>query len=350
MTIIDSRQIVSLHTHSGVQVHQYGPEDQTGLKWNRQLRDVSSCDLGIPSRIGYSELPDITPWLHWVSVWDSHAENLYWSGPIQKVTANRDGISISARDVAALAGRTRNPTTKRWDAVDPSTVAEELWAAMAEVHNLRVRPIVRPDPEGDRYSFATTADTQMMDATMADLVNLGLKWTVVGGVPILGPAPLTPLASLGEDDFLGGGMEIVRDGSASYNDILLRGGDNLARTHREMGGLNLQTIVTINDMFGVSNVDRAIKQYAKYTSRIRDALSLGDSSTLHPDGPVDIDHLIPSTRFTVTGYGLQVLMELETVEVTCSNGNAAVSVKMESVDVPGGRETTPELLGKVTQR
>ena len=343
--IAPAEQVVALHTHSGVPLSQYQPSEQVDLKWTRQLRDVSSCDLSIASGLSYGELPDLTPWLHWISVWGTDPETLLWSGPIQKVTANRDSIKVSAKDVAALTSRTRCPLTKRWDAVDPSTVAAELWAAMIEAHGLHLAPIVRPDPEGDRYSFGCTADAAMLESTMTDLTNLGLKWTVVGGVPILGPAPLAPVVALGEADFLGG-MEITRDGSASYNDILLRGADDLARAHREMGGLNLQTIVNIDNMFGVSNVDKAVLQYAKYTSRIRDALSLPNDASLHPDAPVHIDQLIPSARFVVEGYGLRTLMELESVTVTCSDGNTRVSVNMESVDVPGGRDTEPELMSK----
>lgn len=157
LILVGLQQGVTLRTFSGRPVDQFGPRDMLSVKWTRELRDVSSCELAIPSNLSYGQLSTVTPWLHWVDVWDVPASKLLWSGPVQKVVTDRDKITVTAKDVAALADRTRNPLTKSWDAVDPSTVAAELWSEMIEAHHLEIAPVVRPDPEGERYAFKTTA-------------------------------------------------------------------------------------------------------------------------------------------------------------------------------------------------
>jgi hypothetical protein len=198
---------------------------------------------------------------------------------------------------------------------------------------------VSADPLGDKFDFAAASDANMLDATIDDLVSLGLFWTVVGGVPILGPMPRGIVAAFHEDDFVGGGMTIVRDGASSFNDVLLRGATNLARAITPMGGLALQTTVDIDSMFGVSNVDRAVKQYARYVSSIRDTVVLPDNAVLHPNAPISIAQLIPSCRFTIEAYGRLIQMELVGIDVSVTPDDTSVSLRMESVD-----DELPELI------
>ncbi|OHU29016.1 hypothetical protein [Mycobacteroides chelonae] len=333
MSVVSTEQIVSLRTASGKQLYQFLANDQVSLKWTREQRQVSIFDMQVPSVLDSGRRMDITPWLHWVDVFDGQGRELYWSGPIQRVLASRSRTAISARDMSALMTRTRCPLTKRWDAADPSKIAGEMWAAMIELHGLNTRPIERVDPRGDRFDFDAIADEVMMSATIDQLVGLGMHWTVVGGVPILGPAQLKPIAALGENDFVDGEFSIERDGTESYNDVLLRGGDNLSRASVPMGGLRLQTITNIDDMFGVSNVDRAAKQYVRYTGAIKDTLVLTDGAVLHPDAPVDISQLVPSVRVTVEALGVVQLMELQNVTVT-GDGSVAVTLSSVNDDLP----------------
>jgi hypothetical protein len=162
---------------------------------------------------------------------------------------------------------------------------------------------------------------------------------VVSGVPILGPAPLKPIAALGESDFINAGVQLVRDGSETFNDVLLRGADNIAHARVPLGGLSLQTTVNVDNMFGVSNATKAVGQYVRYTSKIRDAVTLPQGSVLHPDAPVHISSLIPSVRFNIEAFGLLTTMELEGVEVSCTSGSTTVAVKLESVN-----DDLPELM------
>lgn len=330
MAVVTANQAVSLHTYGGIQLYQYLPEQLITAKWTRELRAVSRCELTVPPISDPSEL-GIFPFLHWISVWDMDINKLLWTGPITKVVPSRSSMRISAGDVGALMSRTRIPITKRWDAADPADIAAEIWAAMIENKGLKVKPIVRPDPEGDRFDHQLEADTGMVDKAINDLAQLGLRWTVVSGVPILGPVGQDPIAALSEDDFIDDALELVRDGSLTFNDILMRGADAIDRVRVEMAGLNLETIVDVDSMFGVSNVARALHQYARHTAAMHDYVSIPSGAVLDPDAPVSIEQLIPSARFTLSAFGLLSLMELSSMEVSLDSGDVSVGITLENV-------------------
>lgn len=346
-TVLPDTQIVSLHTVSGTQLYQFLGNDVIDLTWTREASSPSRCELRVASTLDYNRLPDIVPWLHWISVWDETGQYLYWTGPIHKTTATREALDISARDMSSLLSRTRCPTTKRWDVAWPVDIAAELLDSMIELHGLSVRPVrqpLRPLQYDERYDFAVSQDGTLLDAVFDDLVNLGLRWTVVAGTPILGPLSRVAVTALTETDFVGDGLTVVRDGSQTFNDVLLRGGDNLAVARVPMGGLQLQTTVNIDDMFGVSNVDRAVKQYAAYAAQIRDTVTLPDNAVLHPYAPIALEQLIPSARLTVDAYGLLIKAELTGIDVSYSSTTASVAVRLSSVD-----DDVPELVA-VTER
>lgn len=337
MTIAPERQAVSVHTHRGVQLYQYLPDKTGSLEWGRTLRDVSRATIKLPPDDHLEKL-DIVPWLHWASIWDMDDDRMpLWTGPIMHPVLNRNSLTLEVRDCAAFMSKTNVPFTKSWEATDPAYIAAELWKALIDNHGLNITPIVRPDPEGQPFDFAVQADTDSMDTVIQQLVSLGLRWSVVRGVPILGPASKKPIESLGQQDFLGDGLELSRDGSQSANDILLRNSDSIARARVPMAGLNLQSIVTIDKQRGVTNAERAAYEQAKHYAQIHDSVTLPQGSELHPSAPVTVDQLIPSTRFTVSGYGLRTLVELENMSCSVAPGAVKTTVSMESV------VTLPEL-------
>lgn len=329
--IVSDELFIAIHDAKGATVTAYKPADHIDSRFDRQLREISTCDLTLPPLLDLDRLPDILPWHHRLSVYDD-ADKLLWSGPVFDVQATSKGVAVAARDTAAWSTKTRNPITKRWDATDPSVPAGELWDAVVERHGLNVRPILRSDPEGEPSDFAIQADAQLVNETIGQLTDeLNFAWSVVCGVPILGPLPKEPVASLGHDDFDGDGLKLIRDGSASVNDMLLRGADVHERSRVDMHGLNLEGIANIDSMFGVSNVRRALRQKLQNTAYIRDVIEVPANSTLRPDAPVSIEQLMPSVRFTVTAFGLRTLVELERVEVVNSGGQSTVRVDLESV-------------------
>lgn len=331
MPVITDDLVVALHTVKGTQLWQFLPEDYTDLTWGRNQRIASSVTLTAPPD-PERKLGDIEPWRDWLSIYDGERDVLLWTGPVQKATSNRRGLLITAKDSAVYLGRTRNPITKRWDAADPAWVAGELWNRMIEVQGLGRDAIVRPDPEGERFDFQVISNAQMLEQTISDLVNLGLRWTVVSGVAIVGPVGLDPVATLGDDDFLGDGLSFTRDGSAIFNDVLVSGPDALDQQRVDYHGQNLQTIRKVDSMFGVSNVRRATQQYLREVAGVRTRIELQGATVLHPEAAISIDELMPSTRFVIDAQGVRQLVELTSVEVARSAGSVETRVTMESVE------------------
>lgn len=328
-------QIASIHTISGVQLYQFNTPDVESLTWRRELSEISTAELAVPTRM----VETITPWLHWLSVWDATGTALHWTGPIQSITYGRETTVVSATDVAALMGRTRVPLTKQWEATDPALIAAEMMRSMLDAHRLNGKPIVRRDPLCDPFNFESIADTQMLDKLMDDLVGLGLCWSVVAGTILLGPAPRVAVAALGEDDFIDDNLTLVRDGSRTFTDVLVRAADDQVRARVNTGGLNLQTIVDLDSLFGVSNADRAARQYLRYCSSMREAVRLDGTTRLHPAAPVTIEMLVPTARVNVSGYGILTSMEIQSVEVSASSDDTTVSIGLESVE-----DNLPELI------
>lgn len=340
MPVLTPEQYVTVHTARGTTIFQFAPTGYTSLAWTRKQRDAGTLDLALP----YSQLdrlPEVAPWVHWCSVWDGERDLALWTGPIQKVSeGTRSGMRVSAKDHAAYLPRTRTPMSKRWEAADPAEIAAELWSAMIELQGIRsADPIIRHDRFGYRYDFATVADGKMLDQTLSDLVNLGLVWTVVAGRPLLGPLHRTPVQTLSEDHFIGNdAVTLVRDGSATYNDVLVKVKDAVSQARIDYYGQRLQTIKTLDSLGGISNAIRAAESYVQQTGIVKTRLDLGDSTTLHPDAPVTIDELVPSARFLLEARGVLQRMQLTSMEAACSAGAATVKVTMIS-DV----EDPPEL-------
>lgn len=333
MPVVTDNQIVSLHTARGVTLYQFLPEHYGDLSWTRDQRDASRATINLPPQEDLERLPDIAPWLHHITVFDGDRDDVVlWTGPVQKASSNRAGLSLTCKDHGSYLQRTRDPITKRWDGADPATPGAVLWRAMLDEQGVNSRVIERPDPEGDRFDFAVRADEQMLDQTIGQLVDYGLRWTVVSGVAIIGPVGVEPIATLSEDDFLGDGITLTRDGSAVYNDVLIRGADVHHKERVDYYGQNLQTIHNVDNMFGLSNVQRAGQQYVRHTGSVRTKLELGTGTQLHPDAPVSIDELMPSTRFVIEASGIRQLMELTGIEVARRAGSVTVSVTMESVE------------------
>lgn len=334
-TAIVADMAATIHTAQGVHLYDFLPKNQFTLKWGRAQRQVSKCGLVVPSPLDADTVPDIIPWLHWVSVWNDTGTSLLWTGPIQDWNANRVSMTVDAADIGAYMTRTRQPLTKDWDATDPADIANEMWTAMIANNSLGVTPIVRDDPEGTPFDFQSVASQTTMDKQISDLVNLGLYWTVVAGVPILGPAPNTPWTTLADSDFLGGdGVTITRDGATTFNDILLYAADGTAQARVAMAGLNLQTVVQANTIFGVDNADKAVVQYARYSAQMRDTVSLGSGTTLHPDAPVTLEQLIPSSKIALEAYGLLTTMMIDSVDVQATQQGTTTALTLEQYTDP----------------
>lgn len=293
------------------------------VTWSRELNEVSRLNVTAPVQ---DIAEQITPWLHWVSCW--HGQSLQWLGPIQSVERDRAGMSIDARDVSTLMWQTRTQTTRRWESLDVAPIAADMWRDMLRLHQVDADPVVLPAlADATRYDVSVAADQRMMQQDMAELSKLGLRWTVVRGRPILGSQPSAVAAELTDTD-LSAGAKIRRSGARSANDVRVMGKNGAYTQRVELGGLHLQSIVSLDDLFGVNNIQRAAADYVSRSSRIRDELVIPASATLSSDAPVELDDLVPGINWAVTALGLRTILRLDQVQVSVSPVGTEVAVTL----------------------
>lgn len=333
MPVLTPNQIVSLNElGSGVTIYQFSTNDYSQLNWTRAQNNPSTCDLVVPPAQAPARLDEIAPWLHWVTVWDGDDSSVLWTGPVQKATsAKKAGLTLNCKDPAAYLARTRMPMSKRYDNTDPAVIAGEQWQRMIELQGLRAKPVVRPDPDGNRYSFQTTENEKLLDAAQQDLVELGLVWTVVSGVPILGPLTKDPLTTLSDADFVGDDdIQLVRDGTATYNDVLAKAEGSNVNIAVPYYGQSLQTIKNLDHLSDVSNITKAARAYAALVAQVRTRLVMPGGAILHPNANVSIDQLMPSARFIIETQGIRDNVLLTQIECARSAGQSTVKVTMDT--------------------
>lgn len=316
---------VVIHTVRGVRVAELGSESLASITWSRERNEVSRATVTVPRVL--EEMEDITPWLHWITVWDCGVE--VWRGPVQKVTMTRASVTLEGRDTSTLMWRTRTPFSRQWSSTDPARIALPLWEAMLDLHRVDVEPVINRMVTTSPFDFSCTANDSTLNTIMDDLVKLGLEWTVVAGTPVLGPMPVNPQTALAECDFLVD-LERVRDGAQTANDVRLQGTNYAHTVAVPLGDLHLQTLVSMDDVYGVSNVTKAAREYAKRVATISDVLIVPSGAGLHPDAPITVPQLIPGIRVSVWSEDVGYLMRLESMEVTDTAGAYSIAVTLEA--------------------
>lgn len=332
-------QYLSVHDVHGAGVGDVEPGLLGSLQWGREQTEVSRCEWRV-STANNPLVEKLRPWLHWVTVWEDGKS--LWTGPIQRVHISRSGgTSVSCRDTSTFMWRTRIPLTKQWVGNDPTVIANELWVPMLQLHQVKVTPVVL-ESVGQQFSYSATADSKRLFQAMDDLVKIGLEWTVVKGTPVLGVQPDGQVGdTLQEDDFLEE-LDRIRDGTDTFNDVKLQGQNYQSTQVAELAGLRLQTVVSLDDVFGVSNIQNAARQYAQSTARIRDTLDVPPLASLSPRCGLSLDDLVPGAHFGVSAQGIENMMVLKSMQVTTTPGKYDVQVTLETV------KETVELTEKVT--
>jgi hypothetical protein len=341
MPIVTDQQMVSVRTVTGQTITEFVPSQLAGLQWGRENQQVSQCTLTTPPLLDkHGNWSGITPWLHWVDVWSTDMDpKLYWSGPIQKPATDQFAGQIIAVDAAAYLARTRCPLSQSWNAIDPSIPALACWQQMLAQQGVNgINPVQRNNPWGQRFDITITSDVETLDQTMQELEQMNLYWSVNAGVPLLGPMPLEPIASLGQNDFLARGLQLTVDGSQVFNDVLMRGPDNIVEVSVPLDGLNLQTLVNLNNMFELSNVQSAAEAYVLYTGSFRKTIVSAGNAPLNNDSAnITIDQLIPTARYAVEAFGVRVRMQLNSMQVTVAS-DQPTQVAVTLVEVPNWTE------------
>jgi hypothetical protein len=308
-------------------------EAPTSFTWSRELNEVSRCQVQAPLQ----ELSTlITPWEHWISAW--HDGDLQWFGPVLEPTRDRTSMTIDARDLSNLMWHTRTQITRKWSQLNIAPIAADMWRDMLSFHGIDADPVVLPAlATASRYDYQVTADLKYVQQDMADLTKLGLRWTVVRGRPILGSQPIEIAAELSDCDFTVG-MSIKRSGARTANDVRVQGKNAAWTERKELAGLRLQSIVSLDDLFGVSNIQRAAAEYVSRSAVIRDELVVPQSATLSPDAPVELDMLVPGINVSVSALGLRTILRLDQVQVSGSSSGTQVAVSLSTPDNPTALE------------
>jgi hypothetical protein len=326
------RVAVSVHTVDGRIVGDIPCTMLNTFTWGRESTEVSICDLGIATQGDPQLCEQLLPWVHWVTMW--HDDQPVWTGPIQGVTITDDVTTVTARDPSTFMWRTRVPVTRSWVETAPARIAETLWAAMFSLHGIRVKPYVLPGIADATFTLSAKSDSKMLHQLMDELVKVGLEWTVVAGRPVLGEFSTAPVAELAECDFMVK-LERRRDGSQTFNDVRVQG-QNWAQTAiADLAGLHLQTLVSMPDLFGASNIQRAVLAYAKDSSRIRDEIYVPPQAALNPTAPVSFDDLMPGKVFVVHSKTTSELMRLDQLTVTGSPDRFDVQVTLVALGQQG---------------
>lgn len=322
---------ISIHTVDGRVVGVIPCTSQKSVAWGREGTEVSGCEIVLHTQSEIELIEDLRQWVHWATIWED--DTPVWTGPLYRIRIRRDVTTITCRDPAIFMWRTRVPVTKTWVDTAPARVANELWLRMFELHGIRATPVVLPGVT-DTFTLTAKADTRYLHQLMNDLQKVGLDWTIVGGRPVLGTFPVTPVAELAGCDFMGD-LERVRDGSAMFNDIRVQGQNGARNAIAPLAGLHLQQLVSLDDLFGVSNIERATRAYARDSARFRDVIEVPQGATLHPDAPVTLNDLIPGKVILIHADNVVQPMRLDQLSVTTTENSREVQVTLVAVEDAG---------------
>lgn len=320
---------MTIHTVDGRHIGDFPCGMVEQFNWSRESNEVSVCSYDVATQGDPDLVEALIPWVHWTTVW--HDGQPVWTGPIQSVAISSAKTTISARDTATLMWRTRVPVTQTWVDTHTEEIAFDLWTAMLQLHRVRVTPVVLTEVVQKSFTITAKAEQRMLNQLMDDLAKVGLVWTVVAGRPVFGLFSPEPVVTLEECDFM---VELTRrrDGTQTFNDVRIQGQNWAQNAKAELAGLNLQTVVSMDDMFGASNIQRAALQYAQDSARIRDELIVPGSASLHHAAPVSLDDLVPGKVFTVHSGTISQLMRLDQVTVNGSASGIDVQVGLVALE------------------
>lgn len=320
---------MSIHTVDGRHVGDFPCNIVGQFNWTRESNEVSVCSFDVATQGDPDLVEELIPWVHWVTVW--HDGTAVWTGPIQSVKITSVTTSISARDTATFMWRTRVPVSRTWVDTHTEEIAFDLWTAMLQLHRIKATPVVLTEVVQRSFTITAKAEQRMLNQLMDDLAKVGLVWTVVAGRPVLGLFSREPVVTLEECDFMVE-LERRRDGTQTFNDVRIQGQNWAQNAKAELAGLNLQTVVSMDDMFGAANIQRAALQYAKDSARIRDELVVPASASLHHAAPVSLDDLVPGKVFIVHSGTISQLMRLDQVAVSGSPSGIDVQVGLVALE------------------
>lgn len=336
----DTQLAVSVHTVDGRIIGDFPCNMIANFTFGREGSEVSTASFQVHTQGDPELIEELRQWVHWVTFWLGDLP--VWTGPIWNIRISKTITTVSARDPSIFMWRTRVPITRTFTDTAPARIADDMWRLMNQLHRIRATPLVLPGVAEETFTVSAVADSRYMHQFMDELVKVGLQWTVVSGRVIFGEFPRTPVAELQECDFL---IEIERqrDGSQTFNDVRVQGQNWASTAVADLAGLRLQGLVSMDDMFGASNVQRATQQYARQVARLRDDLVVPANASLHPQAPVTYDDLIPGKAFAVYTDTASQLMRLDQVTVSGSPEAFDVQITLVALQDDADIEMTGDL-------
>ncbi len=320
---------MSVHTVDGRMIGDFPCNVVNSWSWSRETNEVSTGAYEIATQGAADLVEELLPWVHWTTIW--HDGEAVWTGPIQTVKINSSTTQVSARDTSTFMWRTRVPVTRTWVDTHTEDIARDLWKAMLALHRIKTSPLVLAEVVQKSFTITAKAEQRMLNQLMDDLVKVGLHWTIVAGRPVLGVFPRDPVLALEQCDFMVE-LERRRDGTQTFNDVRVQGQNWAQNAPAELAGLRLQTLVSMDDMFGASNIQRATLQYAQDSARIRDELVVPAQASLHHQAPVTLADLVPGKVWTVHTDTISQLMRLDQVNVSGTQSGIDVQVGLVALE------------------
>lgn len=328
---------VSLHDTTGVVVAEL--DCTNGLAWSRALSEVSRCQLAGTTAAAQEVIDRVRPWVHWVSLF--RGDDFVWTGLVTDLSVRSQTWTLTAKDLGTLMWRTRTQLTRTWIDTDPVRIAAQVWDSMCAFHSLPV-PAARIIDSTTAYTVESVADRRMLHQAMDDLVKLGAEWTVIGSQALFLPTLRTEDVTLSHtqlaDCDFDAELEVLHDGTRLFTDVRFQGKNYAATATVPLGGLRLQTLVSMDGLFGEGNITRAAQQTVAKTGTPRRQVLVPSGAKLTPDAPITMAELVPGIIIPVwtdVSGGVRDLLRLEGVEVTVDAGTEAVKVTLGEVPDPG---------------
>lgn len=276
----------------------------THTTWERALGVTSQATLAVTptSRACAAALAAAVPWSCEVALWRDHEQ--VWAGPLTDTDDASGTVTLTARDVTCWLDRRivhdgYDTTDRPADAV---LVAAGMLADAYGPDDPRVIGGIVATAGGPPIARTVDPETVYAAADLAELVSLGLGWTVVGRSILLFPAAygLGHIPPLGPRHFSGDAQRLAIDGSRAVTRAVVQGGGVRA----EAGGIDpvfgLLEYLDTQASF-TTEEDAALAAAAALARPV--AVLDGGGGPLTARAPVTVAQLVPGALCAVTGRG-----------------------------------------------
>lgn len=299
--------VVELRTRGGrAKVAVFG-QGVTGVQWSRVLTGVSEAAVTVVprSRACARDLNRATGWAHELCVWRDGER--VWEGPLIDKDDTGNEVVLTARDLSAWWAKriVHQGYRTMGDPVDVTRIAEAVLVDAFTPDDPDAIKGIERVPTGILTEREVAGESVMADADIADLVQLGMDWTVVGRRTLLfgGRAPLGRIPALSRRHFTGN-LPVTEAGAGVTTRVVVQGGGVRAVAGGVHEGLGLLERIVTAGTVGTLRDAAAAALGALHTPSL---MLAGDASlALTAAAPVAVGQLVPGVVARVSGRGAAV--------------------------------------------